>query len=233
MINTKLILMEGLPGAGKSTSTKRLGTLLQEKGIACRFFLEDSDSHPIPCLDLEIKGLTPKMVPLWTDFINKALQEPGVTIIESRLWQNTALFMYMSEMDIEEIIQYNQKIGQVLAPLAPVLFLIDQDDTETALRRTFTTRGEKQMQRELETTAQYPWFKSRGKQDFAGWVQFFEEWQQVARHLYHDWPHRKKRILNPHEDWAGAYEQMVAFLKINGNQRPAGSSRGSTRSSIS
>jgi thymidylate kinase len=93
MLETKLILVEGFPGAGKSTTTDYLRALLRERGFACRAFLEEDDPHPIDCLDFEIKGLTEKMVPLWRQFVEQARDEEVVTIIESRLWQNTAFFI--------------------------------------------------------------------------------------------------------------------------------------------
>jgi hypothetical protein len=213
-LNTKLILIEGLPGSGKSTSTEHLGTILQQKGITCRSFQEDDDPHPVNCLDYEIKGLTERMVPLWTNFVQHALQEPIVTIIESRLWQNTALFMYMSEVDPEEIVRFSQQVGLALAPLSPRLVYLDQDDTEIALQRMYAGRGEKWMEWALGATTTYPWFTSRGLKDFAGWVLFFKEWQSVVERLYIDWPYPKVKILNPHEDWARAYDQMALFLQV-------------------
>jgi hypothetical protein len=214
MLETKLILIEGLPGAGKSISTDHLGTVLQQHGITSRWFKEDDEPHPIPCLDFEIKGLTSKLVPLWLSFANIAIQEPIVTIIESRLWQNTALFMYMSECEIKDIIHLTQQVSQVLTQLSPVLLYLYQDNIEIALRRLYTTRGERWMEWALGITTEYQWFTSRGLKDFAGWVQFFEEWQQVSECLYNDWPFQKIKILNPHEDWVKAYEQMSAFLHV-------------------
>ena len=214
MLDTKLILIEGLPGSGKSTSTVRLGTSLQQCGNACRWFQEDDDPHPIACLDFEIKDLPQKMIPLWENFTRLAAQASTVTVIESRLWQNTALFMYMSEVDVEEILKFSQQVGCVLAPLSPILVYLDHDNIESTLRHLYTTRGEKWMDWALETTTQYRWFRRRGLRDFAGWVQFFEEWQHVAARLYDGWPHRKIRVLNPHDDWSGAYQQMEDFLQI-------------------
>jgi thymidylate kinase len=102
MLNTKLILVEGFPGAGKSTTTGYLQTILQRQGFECRQFLEDDVPHPIACLGFEIKGRPAKVVPLWEDFIERAQRESAVTIIESRLWQNTTMFRCMSECDVEE-----------------------------------------------------------------------------------------------------------------------------------
>jgi uridine kinase len=63
LLATNLILIEGLPGSGKSTTTSRLGKLLQDSGISCDWYLEDDHPHPIPCLDFEIKGLAQKNGP--------------------------------------------------------------------------------------------------------------------------------------------------------------------------
>ena len=212
LLNTKLILIEGLPGAGKSTSTVHLGSVLQRHGIACRCFHEEDDPHPLPCLDFEIQGLPQKMIPLWMTFVNHAVQESTVTIIESRLWQNTALYMYMSEIDVSEIMEFEHQVSQVLTPLSPVLLYFDQDDTEAALRRMYAARGDKWMEMTLAETLPYPWFKSRGLIDFAGWIHFFEAWHSVAESLYNEWPHQKIKILNPHADWASAYQQMHTFI---------------------
>jgi hypothetical protein len=215
MLNTKLILIEGLPGAGKSTTTQRIGITLEADGFACHWFREADEPHPIPCLDFAIKGLPLKMMPLWTNFVNRAIQESKITILESRLWQNTALFMYMSECSVEEIIKYLREVSSMLKPLSPVLIYLDQDDTEAALARLYTIRGDKWMAETLEETTQYGWFRSRDIKDFAGWVRFFEEWTSVAQRLYNDWHYQKIRIRNSHDNWIKAYAQMDLFLGID------------------
>ncbi|WP_150265915.1 hypothetical protein [Paenibacillus tepidiphilus] len=46
MTTTKLILVEGLPGAGKSTTAQLAGKLLAEQGYKVRLFLEGGPDHP-------------------------------------------------------------------------------------------------------------------------------------------------------------------------------------------
>jgi thymidylate kinase len=220
VLNTKLILVEGLPGAGKSTATAHLGTVLQRHGVVCRWFLEGDEPHPIPCLDFKLRDLPQRLPPLWKTLTEQALQEQGVTIIESRLWQNSALFMYMGEYPVAEIIQLHQLVWQELAPLAPSLVYLYQDDPETALRRVRKTRGERWLEETMEATNKYPWFRSRGLNDFTGWVEFFQEWQQVAKLLNADWPSHKTRIENPHDDWERAYQQICGFLQLERRHQP-------------
>ena len=214
MLNTKLILIEGLPGAGKSNASVHLGTYLQQQGIACHWYLETDEPHPIACLDFKLEDLAEKLPPLWKVFVEKALQAPTVTIIESRLWQNTALFMYMDEYSVEDILKLHQLVWQLLTPLEPTLLYLYQDDTEIALRRLYTFRDEKWMEWALQTTTKRKWFQSRGLNDFAGWVKFFQEWQLVAEKLFRDWPYQKTKIFNPHDDWMTAHQKIRQFLHV-------------------
>lgn len=191
-----------------------LGTLLQQQGIACRCCLEEDDPHPIACFDLKLKDLAQTLPPLWRTFTEQALQDPAVTIIEGRLWQNTALFMYMAEYSVEDIVNLHQLVWQVLTPLSPVLLYLNQDNVDAALRRLYTSRGEKWMESALQTTSQYQWFQSRGLKDLDGWIRFFKEWQVVADDLYSDWPFWKTKIKKPHDDWELAYQEMYRFMQF-------------------
>lgn len=213
MIDTKLILVEGIPGAGKTTTTEHLGTSLQQRGIGCRWYFEEDDPHPIACLEMKLEELAEKLPMQWAAFAEQASREKVVTIIESRLWQNTALFMFMDEYPIDEIVKCHQLVWKELKSLAPALIYLHQDDIEKAMNRLSTMRRQSILEKDLETTSHYKWFQRRGVQGIDGWVQFFGEWQEVAERLYYDWPYRKTKIKNPHDDWEQAYQNMYGFLQ--------------------
>ena len=139
--NTKLILIEGIPGAGKTTSCEHLGRRLQQQDIACRWYLEEDDPHPIDCSNFKLKDLAKKLPPLWLAFVENTLRENIVTIIESRLWQNTLLFMFMSEYPIDEKVGVHQLVWQKLSPLSPALIYLHQDDIEIALKQIYRLRS--------------------------------------------------------------------------------------------
>lgn len=55
-MQTKLILIEGLPGSGKSTTAQRVHEILTERNLKARLFLEGNLDHPadydgVACLD--------------------------------------------------------------------------------------------------------------------------------------------------------------------------------------
>ena len=217
MLDPKLILIEGLPGSGKSTTMEYLAKLYRTHGQECHAYLEEDPANPIDCLNFALNGLPERMLPLWTRLAAQMSDQPAVTIIESRLWQNTAMYMYMGGCKAEEVLQFSQQVWQAISGLSPVLIYLDQDDTEAALRRLFVMRGSQWVQWALDETLSYAWFQARGLKDFEGWVQFFEEWRDMEDELFRAWPGRKIRVLNAHEDWPGRYGELGKFLEIQNN----------------
>lgn len=60
-------------------------------------------------------------------------------------------------------------------------------------------------------------FQTRGLSDLSGWVQFFQNWQEVAEQLYDDWPSEKLKVVNAHNAWATAYQQIWHYLQMEPN----------------
>jgi hypothetical protein len=215
MLNTRLLLIEGLPGAGKTSTTTFLGQILQNHGLDCHAYLEEDPHNPIDCIGFELKDLCQKMPPLWQGLTDRALCDLAITLIESRLWQNTACFMFMSEYSIADILHYHRLVWQVLAPLHPCLLVLDPLDVAESMQRIYTLRGAHALEKDIQLTSSYPWFQSRGLHDLAGWIQFFEAWQPVAGLLYQDWPYEKVRITDPHANWELAHQQIFNFLQLD------------------
>jgi hypothetical protein len=212
-MSSKLILIEGLPGAGKTRTAMHLGEALRQEGIFCEWFLEEDEDHPIDCSGLALNDLSEKLIPLWKSFLQDAVNDQTVTIMESRLWQNTSLFMYMAEHPIEEIIELQDRVNQALSPLSPILIYLFQPDVKVALGRLYELRDESWINWALKMTSEYSWFQSRGKDDFSGWVEFFDEWLEVAETLYNRWPHNELRVENPHDNWELAYSKINEYLR--------------------
>ena len=46
MLGTRIVFVDGLPGAGKSTTAEYVAGELEQRGIPCRLFPERETDHP-------------------------------------------------------------------------------------------------------------------------------------------------------------------------------------------
>jgi len=211
---TKLILIEGLPGSGKTTTTTSLGKHLQAQGVSSRWYVEDAEPHPIDCLNFALEDLAMKMPVLWGEFAIAEAQNNGVTIIESRLWQNTAMFMYLAEYSVSEILDFHRLVWSELSPLSPLLINLHHKHVESGLRSVFSSRGEEWVNKALMPLGEYPRFQRRSQNDFTGWVAFFKDWLNVSDRLYQDWAYEKIIVNNPYDDWELTFSTILNALDL-------------------
>jgi thymidylate kinase len=92
MIDTRLVLIEGPPGSGKSTTAQKLSAAIRNTGKACECFLEWSGDHPIPIGDdlhlgqVIATSITREagMLQQWQSFEQNRNRVDSVTVMERR-----------------------------------------------------------------------------------------------------------------------------------------------------
>src|SRR5512136_1484860 len=101
MIETRLVLIEGPPGSGKTTSAQKLAAEISNSGKSCQCFLEWSPDNPIAIgddlhLGQAIASVTTReadVLQQWQQFSQARQAEPLVTVMESRFWQTSVMLM--------------------------------------------------------------------------------------------------------------------------------------------
>lgn len=221
MINSKLIIFEGIPGSGKTTTSQLLQRYFLKKGIDSNIFIEGCE-HPIdlpfysylslseysnllikypiqsewlqqnsiiedsyvlspyktpkpyPENDMLIEYLSSKEFcysskPIvsfdtfkkvfyrrFEQYVTKVTCEHKITIFESVLLQHqihdiNRLYPHIKD---NEIVEYLNRIANILKPLNPVLFYISQNSVEKSLKHTAIIRSKPKWSSE-ETIAYY------------------------------------------------------------------------------
>src|SRR2546421_102984 len=101
MRDTRIIFVEGIMGAGKSTTAWFLTERLRQKGVAARFVLEgptmDEPEHPLRVatelphpngvwLDVTVEEYVERSLRKWRTFAREARQSATVTVCDGLLF---------------------------------------------------------------------------------------------------------------------------------------------------
>lgn len=231
MIDTRLILIEGPPGSGKSTTARRLADEIAQQGKPCRCFLEWSEDHPIKIGDDQHLGAVVassirregEVQRLWQQYVDSQKGLDTVTVMESRFWQTSLMLMAAAGMPRERLLESHRRVVERVQVLAPVLIYLTVDDLRGHAQRTIALKQagwaqagitDQWAQHIYDALDTQPWLRERGLAGEEGYLAFLEEWSAIAEQLYAEVPFRKVIVANAQRDWTGAMEQMRGFLQL-------------------
>lgn len=189
-MDCRLILVEGVPASGKTTTSKWICQRLQARGGSARWCDELDRAHPV--IDREAMrhcrepGYAQRCIDRWSRFAESLLESKQgcVWILEACLFQNTVRFLLEHEHAEGESERYADATGATLARLKPQLVYLTQPRTREFLERNFVTRKGQDIVTKIaaytETTA---CARSRGWHGLSGTIEFYAYYRSVCDRL--------------------------------------------------
>ncbi len=216
MIETRLILIEGLPCSGKTT----LSRYLQKEYIAnskpAKSHDESYEGHPVV---IDYDGLYSategkRYLAQWGDFVEQKRDSDVKDLIDNRFWINIGAFIIYSGLPTHDLFELNRRTIEILEPLNPILIHFRHTSTDDGILRACRFRGEMWVDWLLKRDLAFPWFQERGITDFEGYLEFWRYWQSVTDALWTQCPFQKVELVDAHEDWEGSYRRVFEFLGV-------------------
>jgi len=175
MIDTKLILIEGLPGSGKTWTSQYLAYQCEKNGNPARWYHEQ-DKQVLDILDLQ-SDFPEIKIAQWKAFVSEAKESESVNILDSRYLMNSVGFFFAMD-EMAKLAEFESMWEDIVKPLNPVFIYFYQSDVEKALRQTLDLRREYWEEWAFKKITDGTAFGKRNKlKGFDGFVTFFKDFK--------------------------------------------------------
>lgn len=176
----RLVLIEGLPGTGKTTLAERLCTSISKESCEIRWYLEEAADHPVhphSLSALRSKADYPsRCLHGWQRFVNEVQHDGTLHILEGSALQSTVRFMM--EQNRTDIDDYFERFEAILTPLHPVFIYLRPEDAASHSRATAAHRGSGWADKVAAYVEQTPYARRLGLHGKSGMHRF---WADYAR----------------------------------------------------
>ncbi|MFC4587020.1 P-loop NTPase family protein [Sphaerisporangium corydalis] len=230
-MGTRLILVEGMVGAGKSTVAERIAGRLVARGEQARAFNEFAPDHPIrtEAVDL-LRAAHPEPVwspgdvgedglardrrvyadGQWDRLAGRCRFGRETLVLESTFLQNSVLPPFLDGAPPARVVAVAAGIVRRLAPAAPLLVYLRPTDIAAAVERVHRARGEPWSSWNLASVAGLPWARSRDLRGRDAVIELYRAWEVVVQDVFDAYPHPKIMIDDPQDDWDATLTRIEA-----------------------
>lgn len=176
-MKTELIIVEGLPGSGKSTVSKMIADALNGCGVKTLWF-DEGGEHPADYADYDFPDFETERVKIldkWRSFV-KNREKGAVYVFNCVLIQNpiteTMMRFGMEEKDTQD---YINQIAQIIKPLSPAIVYIDVNNVKATLDSVLAERGESWLDAVVGYHTNQGYGKTNGLCGYDGYIKCLEE----------------------------------------------------------
>lgn len=213
---SRLVLVEGLPGAGKSTTAQHLVLHAGRHGHRARWSYEEEAAHPVT------GSYHPSAAPLarWAAFVRAARDADELIVLESALLQWPIMALLRHDLAPEAILAVVGEITVLLAPLDPLLVYLSLPDVEAAVRAIGARRGAAWQIGHIVRNDATPFARRRGVSGFEGLVHYWREHAALCERAVAAWPYQKLVLDVSRGDWPTRRREICRLLALPLDEHP-------------
>jgi hypothetical protein len=229
----RLILIEGMIGAGKTTTARLVETWLTSRGEDARAFGELAQDHPIRtrAVDQLREHYRQLAEPLgragdggaadpgvyaagqWRRLAERCRQGRQTVILESTFLQNSVMPAFIEGAPPETVREIFTAIEREAAAAEPLLIYLRPTGIASAIARVHRERGEAWAAQNMAWVAARPWARSRNLDGREAVIRLYQAWEAVVDDLYGRYSFGKLMVTDPQQDWDTALARIYAAVR--------------------
>jgi hypothetical protein len=217
---SRIVIVEGIMGSGKSTTVLRLADRLKASGVCVLGITEGTHPHPIrfdwdvPWADMPATQLAASAAACWRAYASSASTSEHITVVDGQLFHGNLTSLFLLDADIALIRRYLHDVVAAIKPLRPLLIYFHQDDVDRAIRTIAAERGDAWVTYQVNWKLASPYAVRRGLAGLEGLIELYRDYRQLTDRLYTDLDIPKISIENSGLDWA-TYEATIDSVLMN------------------
>jgi hypothetical protein len=225
---TKLIVVDGLSGLGKSTTAQWLELQLRRRALDARWLWEADVPHPLhwwPHWDgtayraPDFERVAPQAfmaasLERWEAFVTQARQSDMVVVAEAALLQLGTGMLLQGDARPAELYTYAREVQRIAGRLRPLLIYFRHADVASHLRRICALRGPAFTGELIANMERTPYLRRRNLRGLDGLAPLWVETQAIADQVVAHTTLPTLTIETSAADWAGERQAICAWLGI-------------------
>jgi hypothetical protein len=225
-----LIFVEGLPGAGKTTTSKYVVDRLRRAGRAAEWLAEAETDHPLNVGgELHPAGSTTgdELFRRYTvqTYIDESLERrrtfaaapdwsSTVMVLDSYPYQNAARILLQMDAETGVIRAYARELEAIARPLSPVLIFLHRSMTAEALSGTARARGEAWTAYAIDVITGCPYARHRQLSGIDGAMVMLGAYNALVQQLLGESETPRLVLDRCDGHWDGCYARIETFLGL-------------------
>jgi Adenylylsulphate kinase len=230
MRETRMIMVDGLPGSGKSTIAEYVTRELEQRGIPCRLLREREPDHPLNVggewhpsgrttgvrmfAAYTVGSFVEESLARWNAFAAEVMGSERVNILDSYPFQNSVRVLLQMDADPLTLATYRACVAEKAAGLAPVLIYLDPGDAERAMREITGQRGPAWTDYAIDVVTDCPYASSRGLRGLNGAIAILRLYKHVLDEAVARSPFPTLVLSACHHRWPDCHAKIREFLGL-------------------
>jgi len=217
---SRLVIVEGIMGSGKSTTVLRIADRLRTSGVPAVGITEGTDPHPIrfdwdvPWADMPAMRLASSAAARWRAYVHSASMSESFTVVDGQPFHGNLTSLFLLDADLALLRGYLHEVVAAIKPLRPLLIYFHQDDVDQAIRTISAERGDTWVTYQVDWKLTSPYAVRHGLAGLEGLIALYRDYRRLTDQLYTELDIPKISIENSGKEWA-KYHRIINSVLTN------------------